>query len=83
MEISLGLRKVSLFFCSSLFWGFGTDWSVKTTAMYARVFYPDGSGDFETSHGLDNEALDLPSEDLDAATRKTIELVNSGWNPFA
>jgi hypothetical protein len=51
--------------------------------MYARVFYPDGSGDFETSHGLDNEALDLPSEDLDAATRKTIELVNSGWNPFA
>ncbi|KAI4838063.1 NAD(P)-binding protein [Aureobasidium sp. EXF-8845] len=52
-------------------------------AMYARVFYPDGSGDFETSHGLDNRTLDLPSEDLDAATRKTIELVNSGWNPFA
>ncbi|KAI4843327.1 NAD(P)-binding protein [Aureobasidium sp. EXF-8845] len=51
-------------------------------AMYARVFYPDGSGDFETSHGLDNEALDLPSEDLDAETRKVIELVNSGWNPF-
>jgi hypothetical protein len=53
------------------------------TAMYARVFYPDGSGDYETSHGLDNQVLGLPHEDLDTATRKTIEMVNSGWNPFA
>jgi hypothetical protein len=51
--------------------------------MYARVFYPDDSGDYETTHGLDNEVLGLPSEDFDAATRKTIEMVNSGWNPFA
>jgi hypothetical protein len=51
--------------------------------MYARVFYPDGSGDYETSHGLDNQVLGLPHEDLDTATRKTIEMVNSGWNPFA
>jgi len=51
--------------------------------MYARCFYPDGSGDFESSHGLDNEALGLASEDLDAATKRTIEMVESGWNPFA
>jgi len=53
------------------------------SAMYARCFYPDGSGDFESSHGLDNEALGLASEDLDAATKRTIEMVESGWNPFA
>ncbi|KAI4733753.1 NAD(P)-binding protein [Aureobasidium sp. EXF-12298] len=52
-------------------------------AMYARVFYPDGSSDYETSHGLDNQALGLPREDLDIATRRTIGMVNSGWNPFA
>jgi hypothetical protein len=78
MEILLGLRDVS--FWSLFLWSSETD---QGTAMYARVFYPDGSGDFETSHGLDNKALDLPSEDLDAATRKTIEMVNNGWNPFA
>ena len=51
--------------------------------MYARCFYPDDSGDFETSHGLDNKALGLQNEDLDAATKRTVEMVESGWNPFA
>ncbi|KAH0372894.1 NAD(P)-binding protein, partial [Aureobasidium melanogenum] len=51
-------------------------------AMYARVFYPDGSGDYESSKGLDNESLNLPQEDLDEATKRTVELVNSGWNPY-
>ncbi|KAI4744583.1 NAD(P)-binding protein [Aureobasidium sp. EXF-12298] len=51
-------------------------------AMYARVFYPDGSGDYESSKGLDNEGLHLPQEDLDEATKRTVEMVNSGWNPF-
>lgn len=50
--------------------------------MYARVFYPDDSGDYETSKGLDNESLNLPDEDLDEATKRTVELVNSGWNPY-
>ncbi|KAK6004229.1 hypothetical protein QM012_009079 [Aureobasidium pullulans] len=52
-------------------------------AMYARVFYPDGSGDYESSKGLDNEDLGLPHEDLDEATKRAVEMVNSGWNPFA
>ncbi|KAG9906579.1 NAD(P)-binding protein, partial [Aureobasidium melanogenum] len=51
-------------------------------AMYARVFYPDGSGDYESSKGLDNEGLVLPQEDLDEATKRTVEMVNGGWNPF-
>lgn len=50
--------------------------------MYARVFYPDGSGDYESSKGLDNEALGLPHEDLDEATKRAVEMVNSGWNPY-
>ena len=36
--------------------------------MYSRVFYPDGSGDFESSKGLLNEVLGLPREDLDEYT---------------
>ncbi|KAH0383015.1 NAD(P)-binding protein, partial [Aureobasidium melanogenum] len=39
-------------------------------------------GDYETSKGLDNEGLNLPQEDLDEATKRTVEMVNSGWNPF-
>jgi len=51
-------------------------------AMYARAFYPNGDGDYE-SKGLANSALGLPKEDLDEATKRTVEMVNSGWNPFA
>ncbi|THX22627.1 NAD(P)-binding protein [Aureobasidium pullulans] len=51
-------------------------------AMYARVFFPDGSGDYESRRGLDNEILDLPTEELDEATKATVDLVESGWNPF-
>lgn len=45
--------------------------------MYSRVFYKDGSGDFNAS--LDNDKLGLPVEDLDAATREAVEMVKSGW----
>jgi hypothetical protein len=41
--------------------------------LYARVFYPDGSGDFGSRNGLDNETLGLPQEDLDEATKVGIE----------
>jgi len=52
-------------------------------AMYARGFYPNGGGDYESTRGLDNDKLGLPKEDLDVATKRTIEMVGSGWNPFA
>jgi len=39
--------------------------------LYTRVFYPDGSGDFNSD--LHNDILGLPEEDLDAATGVAIE----------
>ena len=52
-------------------------------AMYARVFYPNGDADYESSRGLANQKLGLPKDDLDEATKRTVDMVNSGWNPFA
>jgi len=51
-------------------------------AMYSRCFYPNGDGDFESSKGLDNAKLGLPKDDLDEATKRTVQMVESGWNPF-
>lgn len=45
--------------------------------MYTRVFYRDGSGDFEDR--LDNAKLGLPVEGLDEATGEAVEMVRSGW----
>ena len=52
-------------------------------AMYTRVFYPNGDGDYESSKGLANGVLGLPKEDLDEATKRAVEMVEGGWNPFA
>ncbi|KAJ5716913.1 hypothetical protein N7488_002559 [Penicillium malachiteum] len=41
--------------------------------LYARVFYPDGSGDL--SDKSQNELLALPNEDLDQSTTAGIDLV--------
>jgi hypothetical protein len=40
--------------------------------MYSRVFYPDGSGDFEHKGTL-NAVLGLPKDDLDEATERAFE----------
>ena len=45
--------------------------------MYTRVFYKDGSGDFNDK--LDNEKLGLPVESLDEATEEGMEMIRSGW----
>ncbi|KAJ7578500.1 putative isoflavone reductase family protein [Mycena floridula] len=42
-------------------------------ALYARVFYPDGSGNYEDRHGLHNDILGLPKEDLDEFTKVAIK----------
>lgn len=47
--------------------------------LYARAFYPDEPGNFETSRGLDNDKLSLPTEDLDEFTKTGIHLQNSGY----
>ena len=52
------------------------------TASYARIFYPNGDGDFESKWGTSNKLLGLPKEDLDEATKRIVEMVDSGWSPF-
>ena len=52
------------------------------TAMYARIFFPNGDGNYGEMHGLANETLGLPKESLDEATKRTVEMVESGWMPF-
>ncbi|KAK2596247.1 hypothetical protein QQS21_006339 [Conoideocrella luteorostrata] len=52
------------------------------TALYTRGFYPNGDGNYEAKHGLANEALGLPKEDLDEATKVSIGMVKKGWNAF-
>lgn len=41
--------------------------------MYTRVFFQDGSGNFESNKGTVNKELDLQMEDLDEATGRAIE----------
>jgi hypothetical protein len=52
-------------------------------ALYARGFYPNRDGDYESSKGLQNDLIGLGKDDMDEATKRTVELVESGWNPFA
>ena len=48
-------------------------------AMYSRVFYPNGDGDFETSRGLDNDLIGLPKDDLDEATKRAVQMNEDGF----
>lgn len=41
--------------------------------LYGRVFFADGSGDFEKRRGTLNEMLQLPKDDLAKATAQAIE----------
>ncbi|CAG8943910.1 unnamed protein product [Penicillium salamii] len=38
--------------------------------------------DFAASMDLANEILGLPKEDLDEATQRAVDMLESGWNPF-
>ena len=42
--------------------------------LYTRVFYPDGSGDFETSKRLHNDILRLPKENIDEYTKVALRM---------
>ncbi|KAI4113079.1 MAG: hypothetical protein LQ345_005866 [Seirophora villosa] len=50
--------------------------------LYSRVFFPNGGGDHEGKHGVANQVLGLPGEDMDEATRRAVKMVESGWTPF-
>ncbi|PTB39303.1 hypothetical protein M441DRAFT_59359 [Trichoderma asperellum CBS 433.97] len=50
-------------------------------AMYSRAFYPNGDCNFEEKYGLANDALGLPKEDFDEATKLAIEMAEAGFGP--
>ncbi|KAE8141499.1 hypothetical protein BDV38DRAFT_296179 [Aspergillus pseudotamarii] len=49
-------------------------------AMYSRVLFPNGDGDYESKYALANESLGLPQEDLDEHTRNTKAMVDRGYD---
>ncbi|KAF5008598.1 hypothetical protein FDECE_5132 [Fusarium decemcellulare] len=51
-------------------------------AMYARTFYPNGDGNFGAKYGLANDVLGLPTEDLDEASKRALEMVEASYNYY-
>jgi hypothetical protein len=52
-------------------------------SMYTRIFYPNGDGDFEKARGLANGVIGIPKDNLDDATKRAVDLAESGWNPMS
>lgn len=49
--------------------------------LYTRLFYPDGSGNYEKTKGTQNELLGLPKEDLDEYTKVAIRMAENNEVP--
>ncbi|KAJ5105997.1 hypothetical protein NUU61_003344 [Penicillium alfredii] len=56
------------------------DFSKYPLTMYSRVLFPNGGGNFESTHELANSLLGLPMEDLDEQTKKAKVMVDRGYN---
>lgn len=52
-------------------------------SMYGGIFLASNQQSDFAAKGSANAILGLPQEDLDEATKRTVEMVESGWNPFA
>jgi hypothetical protein len=51
--------------------------------LYGNGFLPSNDmADYAGTQKTANEVLGLPKEDLDEATKRTVEMVENGWNPF-
>ncbi|KAJ5657046.1 hypothetical protein N7507_008996 [Penicillium longicatenatum] len=51
--------------------------------LYGGVFRADNDkSDFASNLTVANKILGLPKEDLDEATKRAVEMVEGGWNPF-
>lgn len=51
--------------------------------LYGGVFSPSNKeADFAGTMELANDTLGLPKEDLDEATKRVVDMVAGGWNPF-
>ncbi|KAJ7064998.1 putative oxidoreductase CipA [Mycena amicta] len=53
------------------------DMSGLSRLMYTRIFFPTGEGD-SARHGLANEALGLPEENIDESTKEGLRLLPTG-----
>lgn len=52
-------------------------------SLYGGVFLSSNSdSNFAATMATVNDGLGLPKEDLDEATRRTVAMVDAGWNPF-
>lgn len=49
------------------------------TAMYSRIFFPQGDGDYGSRNGLANERLGLPKEDLDVITKRAVDMAEDDF----
>ncbi|KAI0843634.1 NAD(P)-binding protein [Hypoxylon sp. FL0890] len=57
---------------------FSGDQSAFPQLLYSRLWFKDGSGNYEARHGLANDILGLPKEDLDEATKLAIDRAEKG-----
>ncbi|KAI1388540.1 NAD(P)-binding protein [Hypoxylon trugodes] len=57
---------------------FAGDRSAFPQLLYSRTFYKDGCGNFEARRGISNDALGLPKEDLDEATKVAVDRNEKG-----
>ncbi|KAK9327928.1 hypothetical protein V1520DRAFT_347470 [Lipomyces starkeyi] len=52
--------------------------------LYAGVFLASNeNSDYAAKSPLANDVLGLPKEELDEATKRAVDMVQGGWNPFA
>jgi hypothetical protein len=59
------------------------DFEGRAKALYGLVFDPSTEmSDYAAQGGLVNDVLGLPQEDLDAATKRAVDMVMGGWEPF-
>lgn len=46
-------------------------------ALYTRIFFQDGGGNFESNRGLSNSTIGLKKDDIDEATKRAVDLILS------
>lgn len=50
--------------------------------MYTRCFFADSNMDYESKHGLHNDLLGLPKEDLDEWTKEAVRMAENNEVPY-
>lgn len=52
-------------------------------AMHSRTHFPNGDGNLQDKYGLANDALGLPKEDFDEATKRAVGMLETRYDPHA